>query len=67
MVSMSPVAAEIKVIVNRKAKVHEGDAARNLWLGFDAYQTWTVVPRAAGPDRGLHRRQARPMPSSAAL
>jgi SnoaL-like domain len=67
-VSMSPAEAEIKVIVNWQARMHEGRAANSSWLGFDAYQTWIVVP---GADRPLIKvytvDKLDPMPGSATL
>jgi hypothetical protein len=68
VVSMSRAAAEIKVIVNWQAKMHEGHTAHSSWLGFDAYQTWTVVPGTAGPQIKVYAvDKLDPMPDSAAL
>ncbi|HEX4225483.1 MAG TPA: nuclear transport factor 2 family protein, partial [Pseudonocardiaceae bacterium] len=47
--SLSPKEAEVSVLVNWQAKMHEGQTAKSSWLGFDAYQTWTVVPGVNGP------------------
>jgi hypothetical protein len=67
-VSLSPTEAEIKVVVNWQARMHEGQAAASSWLGFDAYQTWTVVP---GEDQPLIKiytvDKLDPMPGSATL
>ena len=49
VVSMTPSEAQIKVLVNWQAKIHDGREAKSAWLGFDAYQTWTVVPGDTGP------------------
>ena len=35
--------AEVKVVVNWQTKVWEKPAPKSKWLGFDAYQTWTMV------------------------
>jgi len=35
--------ADVKVVVNWQTKVWEKPAPKSKWLGFDAYQTWTVV------------------------
>ncbi|MCG5219448.1 nuclear transport factor 2 family protein [Streptosporangium sp. KLBMP 9127] len=56
--------AEIKVVVNWQARVWNPPAARSLWLGFDAYQTWEID--------GLRIRKyvvdrLQPMPGSAEL
>lgn len=40
--------AEVKVLVNWQAKAHDGQDAKSKWLGFDAYQTWTVVAAERG-------------------
>jgi hypothetical protein len=61
--------AEVNVVVNWQARIWNPPAAKSLWLGFDAYQTWEMVP---GPDG---RPQVRtyivdalePMPGSAPL
>jgi hypothetical protein len=34
--------AYVKVVVNWQAKIWDPPAAKSKWLGFDAYQTWTV-------------------------
>jgi hypothetical protein len=68
VVSMSPDAAEVKVVVNWQARIHEGRAAQSSWLGFDAYQTWTVVPGDAGPQIQIYTvDKLDPMPGSAPL
>jgi ketosteroid isomerase-like protein len=60
--------AEATVVVNWQAKAHDGQDAKSKWLGFDAYQTWTVV---AG-DKGIQIQiytvdRMEPMPGSAEL
>jgi hypothetical protein len=35
--------ADVKVVVNWQAKIWDPPAANSAWLGFDAYQTWTVT------------------------
>ena len=68
VVAMTPAAAEVKVVVTWQARVHEGRAAQSSWLGFDAYQTWTVVPGDAGPRIQIYTvDKLDPMPGSAAL
>ncbi|MBD0420428.1 nuclear transport factor 2 family protein [Streptomyces sp. NPDC052309] len=42
-VTTGPDSAEVKVVVNWQTSVWTPPAARSQWLGFDAYQTWTVV------------------------
>lgn len=60
--------AEVKVVVNWQAKAHDGQDAKSKWLGFDAFQTWTVVAGPNGPQIKIYTvdRMA-PMPGSAAL
>ena len=61
--------ARLAVVVNWQARIWNPPAPKSLWLGFDAYQTWEVVP---GPDG---RPQVKtyivdalePMPGSASL
>jgi len=61
--------AEIKVVVNWQARVWNPPAAKSLWLGFDAYQTWEIVNDA--PDHLRIRKYVvdslDPMPGSAEL
>jgi hypothetical protein len=61
--------ASVKVVVNWKATVWNPPAARSLWLGFDAYQTWEVVPGPQGaPQIKTYVVDAlEPMPGSASL
>ena len=66
---LSPDQAWVKVLVNWQARVWNPPAAKSLWLGFDAYQTWEMVP---GPDgRPLVKTyivdSLEPMPGSASL
>lgn len=64
-----PTSATLAVVVNWQARIWDPPAPRSSWLGFDAYQTWTVVAGAGG------RPQVRiyavddlvPMPGSPAL
>lgn len=68
VLSLSPKEAEVSVIVNWQAKVHEGQAAKSAWLGFDAYQTWTVVAGDNGPQIKVYTvDKLDPMPGSASL
>jgi ketosteroid isomerase-like protein len=60
--------AEVKVVVNWQAKAHDGQDAKSKWLGFDAYQTWTVTAGPNGPQVKIYtvdRMVA--MPGSASL
>jgi hypothetical protein len=60
--------AEVKVVVNWRAKIWNPPAARSEWLGFDAYQSWTVVRGADGPQVKTYVvDELRPMPGSASL
>ncbi|MFJ7157682.1 nuclear transport factor 2 family protein [Streptomyces sp. NPDC101118] len=60
--------AEVRVLVNWQAKVWDPPAARSVWLGFDADQTWTVVPGPAGPRIKTYTvNELAPMPGSASL
>ena len=61
--------ASVKVVVNWKATVWNPPAAKSLWLGFDAYQTWEVVPGPQGaPQIKTYVVDAlEPMPGSASL
>lgn len=61
--------AELEVVVNWQARIWDGPAPRSTWLGFDASQTWTVVP---GPDGGPQVSRyvvdaLAPMPGSGSL
>jgi SnoaL-like domain len=65
----TPDAALARVVVNWQAKIWNPPDATSQWLGFDAYQTWTVVP---GPGGALQVAvyvvdELRPMPGSAQL
>lgn len=68
VVSVEGSVAEVKVLVNWQARMHEGQDAKSKWLGFDAYQTWIVV---AGPDGPQIKTyivdRLEPMPGSASL
>ncbi|WP_415947768.1 nuclear transport factor 2 family protein [Streptomyces sp. KLOTTS4A1] len=60
--------AIVQVIVNWQAKVWKRPAARSEWLGFDADQTWTVVPGPNGPQISKYTVNALdPMPGSGTL
>lgn len=67
--SRSPDLATLKVFVNWQAKIWNPPAAKSQWLGFDAEQTWEVVPGADGnPKIKTYIVEAlRPMPGSASL
>lgn len=50
-VSVSPRGdgnADVKVVVNWQAKTWDPPAAKSVWLGFDAYQTWVVTRSSSG-------------------
>lgn len=67
-ISLSPKEAEVSVVVNWQAKMHEGQDAKSSWLGFDAYQTWTVVAGPNGPQIKVYTvDKLDPMPGSASL
>lgn len=38
----------VEVVVNWQARIWNPPAASSEWLGFDAYQTWVVVPDPEG-------------------
>ena len=60
--------AEVKVVVNWQCRAHDGQDALSKWLGFDAYQTWTVVAGPAGPQIKIYAvDRMDPMPGSAEL
>jgi hypothetical protein len=61
--------ADIKVVVNWQARIWAPPAAKSQWLGFDAYQTWTVVAGPGGaPQVKTYTVDAmEPMPGSAPL
>src|SRR4051812_6281128 len=40
--------ASVKVVVNWQARIWNPPAAKSQWLGFEAYQTWEVVPGPQG-------------------
>lgn len=60
--------ATVDVVVNWQAKMWDPPSPYSQWLGFDADQTWVVVPGERGPQiktyivNGLD-----PMPGSASL
>ena len=67
-ISLSPKEAEVSVLVNWQAKIHDGREAKSGWLGFDAYQTWTVVASENGPLIKVYTvDKLDPMPGSASL
>ncbi|WP_433889500.1 nuclear transport factor 2 family protein [Streptomyces sp. CA-111067] len=41
--------ADVLVVVNWQTKVWNPPAAASVWMGFDAYQSWTVQLGEAGP------------------
>jgi ketosteroid isomerase-like protein len=60
--------AQVSVVVNWQAKIWNAPGPRSEWLGFDAYQTWTVVRGPDGPQVGTYVvDELRPMPGSASL
>ena len=61
--------ADVEVVVNWQAKIWNPPAAKSVWLGFDAYQTWEVVPGPGGaPQIKTYVVDAlEPMPGSASL
>ena len=66
--SLTEDAAEIEVLVNWQARIHDGRAAKSVWLGFDAYQTWTVIAGPSGPLIQIYTvDKLDPMPGSASL
>jgi ketosteroid isomerase-like protein len=68
VLSRSEDAAEIEVLVNWQARIHDGREAKSVWLGFDAYQTWTVVAGQSGPLIQVYTvDKLDPMPGSASL
>jgi hypothetical protein len=61
--------AAVKVVVNWQARIWNPPAAKSDWLGFDAYQSWELVP---GPDGAPQIKtyvvdNLAPMPGSASL
>lgn len=38
-----PTRANVKLVVNWQARIWDPPAAKSVWLGFDAYQTWAVT------------------------
>lgn len=68
VVTLDGSTAEVKVLVNWQARVHEGREAKSKWLGFDAYQTWMVVAGPEGPQIKTYIvDRLEPMPGSAPL
>jgi hypothetical protein len=64
-----PGTAEATVVVNWQASVWNPPAPRSQWLGFDAYQTWTLLTQPDGAAR-IQRYvvdRLEPMPGSASL
>jgi hypothetical protein len=61
--------SSLKVVVNWQARIWNPPAAKSLWLGFDAYQTWEAVPGPHGvPQIKTYVVDAlEPMPGSASL
>jgi hypothetical protein len=69
IVGTTATGTQVKVVVNWRAKMWDAPGPRSTWLGFDAFQTWTVV---AGPDGDPQIKtyivdELRPMPGSASL
>jgi hypothetical protein len=66
--SINGATAEVTVVVNWQAKAHDGQDAKSKWLGFDAYQTWTVTTGPVGLQIKIYTvDRMEPMPGSAAL
>lgn len=60
--------AIVQVFVNWQAKIWDAPAAKSEWLGFDADQTWIVVPGENGPLIKTYVVNAlTPMPGSGSL
>lgn len=60
--------AVVQVLVNWQARIWDPPAAKSEWLGFDADQTWTVVPGENGPLITTYVVNAlNPMPGSGSL
>ncbi|GAA3753151.1 YybH family protein [Salinactinospora qingdaonensis] len=65
---LSPVHAEVRVVVNWQTKVWNAPAPNSEWLGFDATQTWSVVLQDGTPRiRTYTVDDLTPMPGSAEL
>jgi len=62
--------ANVKLVVNWQAKVWNPPAAKSIWLGFDAYQTW-IIKRSGKTGKPVIATyivdELRPMPGSATL
>lgn len=68
--TIKPDEAFVTVFVNWQAKIWNPPAATSTWLGFDADQTWVVVPGDAGSDIKIRTyivNALTPMPGSASL
>lgn len=61
--------ADVRVTVNWQARMWDPPAPRSAWVGFDAYQTWRLVPGPGGrPQISLYVVDSlEPMPGSASL
>ncbi|MEU8086629.1 nuclear transport factor 2 family protein [Micromonospora sp. NPDC049101] len=65
---LSPLHADVSVLVNWQARVWNPPAATSEWLGFDASQTWSVVLQDGQPRiRSYAVDDLAPMPGSAQL
>jgi hypothetical protein len=57
--------ADVLVVVNWQTKIWNPPAATSTWMGFDAYQTWTVQLGTDGPRILTYTVDAlEPMPGS---
>jgi hypothetical protein len=67
--SLTADRAQLEVVVNWQARIWNPPAPKSEWLGFDAYQTWEVVPGAEGQAqiRTYIVDRLEPMPGSASL
>ncbi|MEV8534060.1 nuclear transport factor 2 family protein [Streptomyces sp. NPDC051211] len=60
--------ATVRVLVNWQAKIWDAPGPRSQWLGFDADQTWILVPGPEGPQIKTYVvNELAPMPGSGNL
>jgi hypothetical protein len=65
---VSPLEAQVSLVVNWQATIWDPPAAKSGWLGFDATQAWTVVLSGGRPRISVYDvRALDPMPGSAGL
>lgn len=62
--------SQVKIVVNWQARFWNPPAAKSVWIGFDAYQTW-IVTRSEKTGKVVILTyivdELRPMPGSATL